>query len=358
MTGVPLAQMRFARALGKHGHDVTLLVGCDDPDYPIADVPGVSVRIWRHTKVRGMLIPMMRFLRAEAPDVVFSAEDHLTSVVLLAAILSRSGAKISGSSRILPTDRHAYSNVFLSKGWLLKQFMKAVMWRADALTCVSKDMVEHYRKIFKRAPHICVYNIIKDQHALSRAQELPDHAWLLDKQSSVIVSAGTLARRKGFADLIRAFGFMANGHSLRLIILGDGHLRAELQSLVYKLGLQDRVAMPGNVPNPLKYFSHADAFVLSSYAEGMPNVLVEAMMCGCTPVSTDCPTGPRELLQDGKYGYLVPMHNPEAMAAAIEQALEQPISAALLEEAVRPFEAKMVIDRHFEVLGLCQKSST
>lgn len=358
MTGVPLAQIRFARALGAQGHDVTLLVGCNNPGHPLPDVPGVRLRTWNHPKVRGMLVPLIRFLRAEAPDVVFSAEDHLTSVVLLAAILSRSTAKISGSSRILPTDRHAYSSAFLSRGWLLKQFMKAVMWRANALTCVSHDMVEHYRKVFKGAPHICVYNIIKDKNALSRAKEQPDHVWLIDKQSPVIVSAGTLARRKGFADLIQAFGLIANSHRLRLIILGDGHLRAELQSLVHQLGLQDRVSMPGNVPNPLKYFAHADAFVLSSYAEGMPNVLVEAMMCGCTPVSTDCPTGPRELLQEGKYGYLVPMHNPEAMAMAIEQAMEKPISAALLEEAVRPFEAKVVIDRHFEVLDLCQKSST
>ena len=78
-------------------------------------------------------------------------------------------------------------------------------------------------------------------------------------------------------------------------------------------------------------------------------------MCGCTPVSTDCPTGPRELLQDGKYGYLVPMRDPQAMAAAIERALDNPIPKALLDEAVAPFEENRVIDRHFEVLGLCEK---
>jgi len=108
----------------------------------------------------------------------------------------------------------------------------------------------------------------------------------------------------------------------------------------------------GYVENPLKYFARADVFVLSSLVEGMPNVLVEAMMSGCTPVSTDCPTGPRELLQGGKYGYLVPMRDPQAMSAAIECALDNPISRTLLDEAVAPFEENRVIDRHFELLGL------
>ncbi len=89
--------------------------------------------------------------------------------------------------------------------------------------------------------------------------------------------------------------------------------------------------------------------------DGLPNVLVEAMLCGCTPVSTDCPTGPREVLQEGRYGYLVPMRDPEAMAAAIQRALDNPIPAALLAEAVKPFAEDAVIRRHFEVLGLCEK---
>jgi glycosyltransferase involved in cell wall biosynthesis len=119
-----------------------------------------------------------------------------------------------------------------------------------------------------------------------------------------------------------------------------------------ELGLSDNILLQGFVDNPLKYFAGADVFVLSSHVEGLPNVLVEAMMCGCTPVSTDCPTGPREVLHDGKYGYLVPMRDPDAMAAGIEQALDKPIPEQLLAEAIAPFEENAVIERHFEVLGL------
>ena len=81
-------------------------------------------------------------------------------------------------------------------------------------------------------------------------------------------------------------------------------------------------------------------------------MLVEAMMCGCTPVSTDCPTGPREVLQGGKYGYLVPLHDPVAMVGGIEQALDRPIAKWLLDEAVQPFEESTVLKRHFKILGL------
>lgn len=354
-TGVPLAQLRFAHALAKRGHQVTYVVGSADD---VAGVPiskTVEIKVLQEKKVRSMLFTLIGYIRNEKPEIIFSAEDHLTVVVLLAVIFSFSGVIISGSSRILPTDRLAYSNKLFTKGWGLKKLMQLVMWRANALTCVSKDMVVLYRDIFKNAPHVSVYNIIKDEESIIRAKEVADHPWLLEKACPVIISAGTMTKRKGFADLIQAFSLVAANRRCRLIILGEGYLSSDLDNLIKELGLTDLVAMPGNVDNPLKFFSRSDVFVLSSYAEGMPNVLVEAMMCGCTPVSTDCPTGPRELLQDGKYGYLVPMRDPQAMAAAIESALDNPISKTLLDEAVEPFEENRVINRHFEVLGFCEK---
>ncbi len=129
-------------------------------------------------------------------------------------------------------------------------------------------------------------------------------------------------------------------------------MRAELQGMIDTFGLHNIVELVGYVDNPLKYFFRADVFVLSSLVEGLPNVLVEAMMCGCTPVATNCPTGPSEVLQDGKYGYLVPMRDKLAMSAAIEQGLDKRISSKLLNEAVAPFREDAVIDRHFELLGL------
>lgn len=353
IAGVPLAQIRFARALADHGHQVELVIGYIDPQYELPAVPGVSVLMLNRKNVRGMFFPLTRYLMTAKPDVVFSAEDHLNTIVLLAAIASGSKAKISGSSRVTPFD--TYSNILFSKRWILKQLARAVMSRADALTCVSLDMVEQYRQVFPSPPHVCVYNIVDDKHSRQRMQEPVDHPWLLDKETPVLVAAGRLAPWKGFADLIHAMKTLSARRKARLLILGDGPLRSELEALVTSLDLQGAIELLGYVENPLKFFARADVFVLSSYVEGLPNVLVEAMMCGCTPVSTDCPTGPREVLQEGKYGYLVPMRNPNALAAGIERALDNPIPPDCLADAVRPFEEKAVLDRHFKILGFASE---
>lgn len=350
IAGVPLAQIRLARSLADQCHEVDFLIGRIDSQYQFPDVPGVKVFKLSRQNVRSMFFPLWSYLRTAKPDLVFSAEDHLNSIVLLAAIVSHSKAKISCSSRVTPFD--TYSSVPFSKRWVLKQLMRAVMWRADALTCVSKDMVEQYRTVFDSPPHVCVYNIVDDKSSRLKIQEPVEHEWLLHKNCPVLVAAGRLAPWKGFADLIRAMKVLSRKRRVKLLILGDGPLRPELEALIVELGLKEVVCLLGYVANPLKFFSRADVFVLSSHVEGLPNVLVEAMMCGCTPVSTDCPTGPREVLENGKYGYLVPMRDPTAMAAGIEQALDSPISKDLLAKAVTPFEEGAVIKRHFEVLGM------
>lgn len=350
IAGVPLAQLRFARALAVRGHDVDLVIGYIDSQFELPEMGDVRVTVLNRKRVSGMFFALRKHLISTQPEVVFSAEDHLNCILLLAAITTRSKAKISCSSRVTPYD--TYSNILFSKGWILKKLMHSVMWRADALTCVSVDMVKQYRRVFESAPHVSVYNIVGGSNSLLRMAEPVEHEWLVYKDCPVVVAAGRLAPWKGFADLIRAMKELSTRRRVRLIILGDGPLRMELQALIVELGLSDLVNLQGYVDNPLKYFSRADVFVLSSHVEGLPNVLVEAMMCGCTPVSTDCPTGPREVLQGGKFGYLVPVRDPLAMSAAIEKALDAPIPRDCLFEAVIPFEENAVISRHFKILGL------
>jgi len=350
IAGVPLAQLRFAQALVNHGNNLDLIIGYIDPQYTLPVIENVRLQVWNKPRVINMLFDLVCYLKTEKPDIVFSAEDHLNTVVLMAAILSDSKAKISGSSRVTPFD--TYSSTLFSKRWILKQLARSVMWRANALTCVSKDMVDQYRKVFRNPPHVCVYNIVDDRQSRLRLMERVEHPWLTNKTVPVLVAAGRLAEWKGFADLINAFRILRQNRPVRLLILGDGPLKGELQAQIDELGLTDDIQLAGYVQNPLKYFKRADVFVLSSHVEGLPNVLVEAMMCGCTPVSTDCPTGPRELLEGGKYGYLVPMYDPPAMASGILKALDNPISAEVLAMAIAPFEEQTVINRHFEVLGM------
>jgi glycosyltransferase involved in cell wall biosynthesis len=357
ISGVSLAQQRFARALAEAGHEVDLIIGRIDADLAEPHLPDVNVVALQRENVRSMLFPFCRYLKASKPDVVFSAEDHLNAIVLLATILTGSNAKVSGSSRVTPFD--TYSSRPFSKKWILKQIVRAVSWRANALTCVSKDMVEQYRQIFPRARHVPVYNIVDDPASRRKMAEPVDDDWFLHRHTPLVVAAGMLEPWKGFGDLVRAIGELANrGRSVRLVILGEGSMRDELEGLVLELGLTDRIRLPGRTDNPLKYFARAEVFALSSYVEGLPNVLVEAMMCGCTPVATDCPTGPREVLQGGKYGYLVPVRDPVGLADGIEKALDNPIPATELATAIQPFAAASVMQRHFELLELSSIETT
>lgn len=355
LSGVPLAQIRLARAFSRRGYHVDLILGYVSPEYRLPEINGVNVLLLGTPRIRQAFFPLVKYLRRHQPELIFSAEDHVNILTLLALIATNSKSMISASSRVTPYD--TYSSMPLTKRWFLKQLMRMVMWRANVLTCVSKDMVDQYRTIFRDAPHIDVYNIVDDQDMRQKMKEPLAHDWLDDKSTPVCVAAGQLGHWKGFDTLLKSFEILLRKRNVRLILLGDGPQRNYLEALANELGISNNVRLEGNVNNPLSYFVRSDIFILSSLVEGLPNVLVEAMMCGCTPVSTDCPTGPRELLQEGKYGYLVPMRDPEAMAAAIEQALDGPIPKALLAEAVRPFEESVVIDRHFEVLGLCPKSS-
>lgn len=349
ISGVALAQHRFARALAARGHRVDFVIGRIDAGLEVPPSPGVRVIVLGRPKVRHMAIPLWRYLRRERPDIIFTAEDHLNTLVLMVAIAARSRARVSGSSRVTPFD--TYSNRFLTKRWFLKRLSRLSFARADVLTCVSQEMVGQYRSVFgKNAPHLAVYNIVDDAAARARLAEPVDEPWLADKQFPVVIAAGMLQPWKGFDDLINAFALVRS--DARLLILGDGPLRDQLHSQIVRLGLGDRVKLPGYIENPINYFARADVFALTSHVEGLPNVLVEAMLAGCTPVATDCPTGPREVLDGGRFGYLVAVGDVPAIAAAIGQAIDHPIARHLLAQAVLPFAEATVIDRHFELLGV------
>ena len=350
ITGVPLAQARLASTLAARGHEVDLIIGFVAEGLPVPEVDGVKVIHFNRPKVRHILFDMVRYLKKQKPDAVFSAEDHLNAIVITSAILSGSKTKITGSSRVNPFD--TYSRKILSKRWFLKRIMGVLMWRATALTCVSKAMVDQYRTLFRNAPHVCVYNIVDTPAARARIAEPVDHPWFTDRTIPVLVAAGQLGPWKGFSDLIAAVHIVAQKRPVRLAIFGHGAQRAELQAQIDQLGLTEVISLEGHVANPLKYFAHADAFVLSSHFEGMPNVLIEAMMAGCPPVATDCPTGPREILESGRFGYLVPVKDPIALAAGIENALSNPINPGVLDEAIRPFQEDAVLREHFRLLGI------
>lgn len=352
VSGVPLAQIRLANALRRRGSHVDLLFGrIGSGAKQNLGVEGVTDL--RASRTLFMLPKLVQYLRKARPDVVFSAEDHLNVVVLLAAIVARSSVKICCSSRVTPFDTYGRGSPF--KRIAFKAAMRSVMWRATLLTCVSRDMVAQYRQVFGVTRHQYVYNIVDKYISGNPMREFVEHEWLDDPAFKIVVAAGSLEPWKGFQDIIRAMTHVQN--SARLLILGEGSQRKKLEALIVELGLSQRVHLVGQVKNPLAYFSRSHVFALSSRVEGMPNVLVEAMMCGCTPVAMDCPTGPSELLRGSAHGHLVAVGDWEAMADAINYALDHPAPRQWLEQVVAPFSEAAVIGRYAELLQIEKLSS-
>lgn len=350
LTGVPLAQIRLAKALYRSGFNVTFVVGYVPLDLELPELHGIPVINLDMPRTYRLIMPITRYMKNNSPHVIFTAEDHLNAIVAIAAILARSKAKLSASSRITP--HRVYSKKPFTKKWFLRMFSLLAARRIDVLTCVSEDMVKEYEALLGISKYQCIYNVISDVDTVRKMNEPVDEPWLNDRSIPVIISAGTLSRRKGFSDLILAMKTVTKQTPARLLILGEGHLRCELEELIGKQGLVSSVRLLGFQENPLKYFGKSEVFVLSSYAEGLPNVLVEAMACGCTPVATDCPTGPREVLKGGSFGYLIPMSDSNAMAVAIQSALKHPMSSQQLLEAVEPFTEERVVAKHRSVLGI------
>ena len=148
----------------------------------------------------------------------------------------------------------------------------------------------------------------------------------------------------------RAFARLRARHPARLLILGEGNQRPALEALARELGIAADLRLAGFVPNPLAYLRRARLFVLSSAWEGLPTVLIEALACGCPVVSTDCPSGPAEILDSGRWGGLVPVGDVEALTAAIETALAADVDRQALERRGLDFSAAAVAPPYLELL--------
>ena len=203
--------------------------------------------------------------------------------------------------------------------------MRPLYPKADFIVGVSQGVVDDLKKVlrFDSEKFRVIYNPTVDEELLKKAEEPLDHPWFHDDgEPPVILAAGRLHISKDFPTLPRAFALVRKEVPSRLVILGEGEKRKELEKLAQELGIREDLDLPGFVENPYKYTKHAAVFVLSSQWEGLPTVLVEAMACGCPVVSTDCPSGPREILKDGEYGVLVPPKDPEKLAQGIPRVLE------------------------------------
>jgi glycosyltransferase involved in cell wall biosynthesis len=226
--------------------------------------------------------------------------------------------------------------------------------RADTVIAVSRGVardVATLAGIPLDRIHV-VPNPVVTAELLTMAAAAVDHPWFAPGAPPVIVGAGGLRRQKDFPTLLRAFARIRRQKLLRLVVLGEGRQRGRLESLAKELGIADDFSLPGFVTNPYAYMSKSSLFVLSSLWEGSPNVLTEALAVGTPVVATDCESGPREILQGGRYGALVPVGDVDALARAMGETLDNPLDSGALRSASEPYTLEASTVKYLAALGL------
>jgi len=291
---------------------------------------------------------LVAYLRRERPDGLITALHHVN----LASVLATRSVR----PRIpLVVTHHNTLSVSLTHPRSRRQRLVPLMGRllyplADHVVAVSERAADDLAAVMGlRRRRIDVVNNAVDVDRLAAGSAEPlEHQWLTPaKRSHVILAAGRLSDQKDFGTLIRAVALLPE--DFRLIVLGEGEGRSQLEELADQLGVGARVDLHGFVPNPYPYFRAADVFVLSSRWEGLPTVLIEALALGTRTVATDIRSGPREILAGGRWGRLVPERNPAAMADAIQASIneEEPDGRA----ASQPYDHRAVASRYLELLG-------
>lgn len=297
----------LANGAARRGHQVDLvLMTAEGPNLPLLD-PSVRVIDLNARRIRNVIIPLIRYLRQERPEVLQISMWPLTIVGLISAKLALCGTRIVVTEHITLSQQYGTRR---SMRWSVRMGYRF----ADRRTAVSQGSARDLARI-SGVPVDTIYNPIAPVGAGPTAAE----AW--PPGGCRILAAGSLKEQKNHELLIEAMSLVCSDVDASLVIIGQGELREIMEEQVQRLGLQDRVRMPGYVVDPSPYFRAADLFVLSSDYEGFGNVIVEALSAGLPVVSTDCPHGPAEILNDGEFGSLVPCADPQALANAIKAAM-------------------------------------
>jgi glycosyltransferase involved in cell wall biosynthesis len=319
---------------------------------------GLMLRMAQPSPTLAYLSNLAIYLDRERPDALYAATPDMNIEASLAARLAGASARLILSEHNTLVRGHP-----LARGWqrrYLPSLLSECYAKAAAIVAVSKGVADDitHRTGFPREQITVIYNPVVGPDLLRRAQEPVDHPWFQSGNPPVLLGAGRLGKAKDFPNLIRAFAIVRRRMPARLVILGEGKKprktakrQAELMALAAELNVADDVALLGFQSNPLAYMAHSALFVLSSLYEGLGNVLIEALACGCPVVSTNCPSGPAEILEDGKFGPLVPVGDPAALAEAIISVLNEPPDPERLRERAGLFSVDRAVDRYEALLS-------
>lgn len=320
--GAERVLVNLLRGLDRSDFSINLILYERVFDYPLPDkveVASLDIEASRNLfkLIKGFVLKIIRLallFRRNRPDIIFSLLSSTNVAVIIAKLLS-------GTKNKVIVSEHTYPSVNLSNetyGGITRLFIKSCYPKADKIIAVSasikQDLVSNFH--FPETKIEVVYNPVDIGEIEKLSEEAVEHPWF-QGEIPVIVSVGRLTRQKGYPHLLRAFSIVRKDLHCRLSIIGEGEDHTKLLNLAKDLGIEGEVEFLGFQRNPFKYMARSSLFVLSSLYEGFPNVLLEAMALGLPVISTDCPSGPGEIIEDQKNGILVPVKEERALAGAI-----------------------------------------
>lgn len=316
--GTERVMVTLANGFAASGKRVDLVLARAEGPYLTEVAADVRIVDLDKGRVLASLLPLARYLRRERPDAMLSALNYVNIVAILARELT------PAYTRLFVSERATLARIdSAGSGTIVRRLMRTFYPMADGVIAVSQGIAtELVAELGLSSAHVTAIANPVDVIGIEQlARERPQHPWLAPGQPPVILAVGRLAPQKDYPTLLAAFAQLRAQRDVRLIILGEGESRANLEERIASQGLAGSVALPGFQPNPYGWMAACDVYTLSSLFEGFPNALIQAMACGAKVVSTDCPTGPREILENGRWGRLVPVENKDTLARALSEAL-------------------------------------
>lgn len=346
--GAERVWLKLSNGFAEKGNKVDLIAAKAEGPYLKYISPKVRLIDLNTSRVLLSLIPLVRYLLTTKPSILISAMNHSNIVALLAKYLAFT------STPVVISVRNHFSTQYLNVSGidnnLIPVLARFLYPHADGIIAVSEGVADDLSKALSLSQKSIqtIYNPIVTPDLQQKSQAIPKHPLLVN--SNFILSVGRLTKQKDFPTLIKAFSKVRCKFDIHLIILGEGEERSVLEEMLQEMNLTNCVHLPGFADNPYLFMAHAKAFVLSSCWEGLPGVLIEAMAIGTPVVSTNCKSGPNEILDNGKYGCLVPVGDSDELAKAIIETLNNPLSKNALKKRASYFSEEKIIDQYLSYI--------